>query len=103
MAADFQTYYYGLLLLLIVAANWPFFVSRKLFWLPATAERPKHIGWYALELLLSFALVLAVGKWMEAQVVQPKSQDWGFYVVLFTLFLTLAFPGFVWRFLRKGL
>jgi hypothetical protein len=31
-----------------------------------------------------------------------QRQGWEFYVAMASLFLTPAFPGFVWRYLRRG-
>lgn len=100
MTDAYEDYYAILLLLMAVAANWTFFVPRRFAVLPPPAGG-KTLAWHALEWLVSCASVLLVGLWMEQHNVQPHSQGWAFYTVLFCLFLTLAFPGFVWRFLRR--
>jgi hypothetical protein len=38
---------------------------------------------------------------LEHRAGQIASQGWEFYAITGTLFLTLAFPGFVWRYLVK--
>lgn len=100
MTASYSNYYYALLFLLLLAANWSFFVPRRFVFLSAP-NAGKKIGWHLLELVFSFLVVLAIGYWMEGSVGQPHSQDWEFYAVLVFLFFTFAFPGFVWRFLLK--
>ena len=42
-----------------------------------------------------------IGKALEAHAGQIHPQDWEFYAVTAALFLTLAFPGFVYRYLLK--
>jgi hypothetical protein len=32
---------------------------------------------------------------------QRQPQGWEFYAALASLFITLAFPGFVWRYLKR--
>jgi hypothetical protein len=38
---------------------------------------------------------------LEERAAQSARQGWEFYAVTGALFLTLAFPGFVWRYLFK--
>jgi hypothetical protein len=40
-------------------------------------------------------------RWLEGRGGQVASQGWQFYAVLLCMMLTLAFPGFVWRHLRR--
>ena len=54
------------------------------------------------ELLVYAALVAVLGRALEAHVGQAAPQRWEFYAVWGCVFLTLAFPGFVWRYLRRG-
>jgi hypothetical protein len=88
------------LLIAIVAANLPF-VNERLFVL-GPARSPKLIGWRLLELVLFWGLTLAVGFGLEARAGQVQPQGWEFYAALGFAFLTFAFPGFVWRYLRRG-
>lgn len=87
------------LLAAAVAANLPF-VNERLF-LFGPPRTPKGLGWRALELALLFALVLGLGFALETRQGQRHAQNWEFYAVSLCLFLTLAFPGFVWRYLRR--
>lgn len=88
-----------ILIVAAVAANLPFLSERVLFIGPP--RHPKGLGWRLLEWLLLFGLVLALGMGLEARLGQRHPQSWEFYVVAACLFATLAFPGFVWRFLRR--
>ena len=63
---------------------------------------PKGVGWRLLELLLLSGLVIALGVAMESRIGQRAPQRWEFYAAVLCLMLTFAFPGFVWRVLRRG-
>ena len=89
-----------ILVLAVLAANTPFLTERILLLGPKRA--PKSMGWRLLELLLLWLLVMLVGMSLEARIGQRHAQGWEFFAVFGFLFLTLAFPGFVWRYLRKG-
>ena len=87
------------LLVAVVAANLPF-VNERLF-VVGPRRDPKNLGWRLLELLVLFGLVLGLGFGLETRLGQRQPQGWEFYAVALCLFLTLAFPGFVWRYLRR--
>ena len=88
------------LLIAVVAANLPF-VNERLFIIGP--QRPsKGLGWRLFELLLLWAATLGIGFALEAYVGQRQPQGWEFYAAFAFLFLTLAFPGFIWRYLRRG-
>ncbi|MEF7615590.1 DUF2818 family protein [Aquincola sp. MAHUQ-54] len=87
------------LLVAAVAANLPFLTDKLLFVGPLRV--PKPWAWRLLELALMAALALLVGLALESRVGQRQPQGWEFYVAGICLFLTLAFPGFVWRVLRR--
>lgn len=84
--------------LAVLAANLPFANHRILAFGPRLI-RGKSLPVCLGELLLWYLLVglLAVG--LERQLGQIAPQGWEFYAVTGALFLTLAFPGFVFRFL----
>lgn len=87
------------LLAAVVSANLPFVNERLLLVGPRRA--PKALGWRLLELLLLCGVVLLLGMGLERHIGQNHPQGWEFYAVMVCLFLTLAFPGFVWRYLRR--
>lgn len=82
-----------------LAANLPFLNERLFAVGPLRA--PKALGWRLLELLVLFGLVVVLGFGLESRIGQRQPQGWEFYAVSLCLFLTLAFPGFVWRYLRR--
>lgn len=82
-----------------VAANLPF-VNERLFF-AGPLRNPKSLPWRLVELAVLFALTLSLGMALETRIGQRHSQGWQFYVASACLFLTLAFPGFTWRYLRR--
>jgi uncharacterized membrane protein len=87
------------LLLAAVLANLPFGNERLFAFGPRRS--PKSIAWRLLELVVYAAVVVIVGRWLDARSAQVAAQSWPFYAVLGCVFLTLAFPGFVLRYLRR--
>ena len=87
----------------LVAANLPFINDRWLV-VGARAHHGKPFFARALELLLLYFLVGALALLIEKRAGQIAPQGWEFYAITGALFLTLAFPGFVYRYLvhRKG-
>ncbi|WP_255987878.1 DUF2818 family protein [Chitinolyticbacter albus] len=92
---------YGLAAL---AANLPFFSERILFVLAPGSGR-KSFAWRALELVLLYGSVGALGLLLESRLSPIHAQNWPFYATTLCLFLVAAFPGFVWRYFwrRPGL
>ena len=88
------------LLIAVIAANLPF-VNERLFVIGPTRS-PKALGWRLLELVVLWGITLAIGFALEARAGQIQPQGWEFYAALGFTFLTFAFPGFVWRYLRRG-
>jgi len=87
------------ILFAVVAANLPF-VNERLF-VVGPRRTPKAFGWRLVELVLLYGLTLALGFAVEARLGQRQPQGWEFYAAMASLFVTLAFPGFVWRYLRR--
>lgn len=93
----------GLLLVLaLVAANLPFLSQRLLGVWPVADVKPFRLR--LAELVILYFLVGTVGLLLEKRAGQITPQGWEFYAITVTLFVTLAFPGFVYRYLfrRKG-
>ncbi len=82
----------------LVAANLPFVNDR---WLVVGARAAQGKPFYvrALELLLLYFVVGALALFIEKRAGQVAPQGWEFYAVTGALFITLAFPGFVYRYL----
>jgi hypothetical protein len=91
----------GWLLLLVgfVAANLPFFNERLLLLGPVQTQ--KRFAQRLLELALLAAMLVLLGTLIESHQGQRHGQGWEFYAAVACLMLTFAFPGFVWRHLRK--
>lgn len=87
-------------MLAIVGANLPFFNNRLFAVIPLS--KPKTLVWRLGELVVCYFLVGGIGLALEQSVGQIYTQRWEFYAVTATLFLTLAFPGFVFKYLRKS-
>ncbi len=89
-----------MILLAAFAANMPF-INERLFLLIPIGRPVKPVWIRLLELTLLYLLVRGVAYLLEARVGNAFSQGWEFYVITICLFLVLAFPGFVLRYLRK--
>jgi len=88
-----------LLLLAFCAANLPFLSQRLLGVVPLA--RGKTLAIRLAELLLLYFIVGGIGLLLEKRAGQAAPQGWEFYAVTGALFLTFAFPGFVYRHLHK--
>ncbi len=68
---------------------------------PAAPARTKSFFARLLELLVLYFIVGALAYALEAGIGNVFAQGWEFYAITGCLFLVLAFPGFVLRYLRK--
>ena len=85
--------------LALAAANLPFLTERLLGLVPLA--HGKSLAVRLGELVLMYFLVGAVGLGLEQRAGQIAPQGWEFYAITGALFLTFAFPGFVWRYLYQ--
>lgn len=83
----------------LVLANLPF-LNERLF-VVGPLRNPKTFAWRLLELAVFAGLVIGLGRLLEGRAGQVAAQGWQFYAVFGCVFLTFAFPGFVWRHLRR--
>ena len=81
------------------AANLPF-LNQRLLGVWALA-RPKSLAVRLAELVLMYFVVGGLGLLLERRASQIAPQGWEFYAITAALFITLAFPGFTWRYLRR--
>jgi hypothetical protein len=88
------------IVLAFLAANLPFFTSQRLLGVVRLA-RPKNLPTRLAEMLVLYLLVGGLGLLLEKRAGQIAPQGWEFYAVTAALFLTFAFPGFIWRYLLK--
>ena len=94
--------------LALAGANLPF-VNERLFGLvsvpagkAAVGEpRNKAFALRLLELVVLYFLVGLVAKLLESRIGSVFVQTWEFYAVTGCMFLVLAFPGFVMRYMHK--
>ena len=103
---DVTTSTWLVIALALAAANFPF-LTEKLFGVLPLGRTPdgtalsKH-GWIrVLELLVLYFGVGAVAYLLEARIGNVFTQVREFYMITVPLFAVLAFPGFVFRYLRK--
>lgn len=87
------------IVLAFIGANLPF-VSQRLLGVVRLA-RGKSLALRLAELVVLYFVVGGVGVLLEKSAGQIAPQGWEFYAITGALFLTLAFPGFVWRYLAK--
>lgn len=88
------------ILLAVIAANLPFFNERVFALIPLDMTA-KPFWLRLVELAALYALVGGVAYLLETHMGNAFSQGWEFYAVTGCLFIVLAYPGFVFRYLRK--
>ena len=86
-------------LMAVLAANLPFVNQRLLAVIPQ--GHPKNLGVRLLELVVLYFVVGGLALWLEQRAGQLAPQNWEFYAITAVLFVTLAFPGFVYRYLVR--
>lgn len=91
-----------LILLAFIAANVPF-LNHRVFavWQPKSLPVPKAFWLRALELLVLYFVVGALGIAFERLIGNVFTQRWEFYAITLSLFIVMAFPGFVFRYLLR--
>lgn len=94
--------------LALAGANLPFVNERLFGFVPvpagkATAGEPRNKAFALrlLELVVLYFIVGLVAKLLESRIGSVFVQTWEFYAVTGCMFLVLAFPGFVMRYMRK--
>ncbi|MBK4734123.1 DUF2818 family protein [Noviherbaspirillum pedocola] len=88
------------IVLAVLAANLPFFSERVFGILPWRAAG-KPFWLRLVELIVLYFVLGAVAFFIEARQGNRFQQGWEFYAVTACLFLVLAYPGFVLRYLRR--
>lgn len=85
--------------LALLAANLPFISNRVL--LVYRLEHPKNLAVRLVEMVFWYVVVGGIALLLEQRAGQIAPQGWEFYAITATLFITFAFPGFVFRYLFK--
>ncbi len=96
---------YLIVALAVITANLPFITERVLgivAWRRAGASLPKPVWVRLVELVVLYLVVGAIGFSLEAQLGNVFPQGWQFYAITASLYVVFAYPGFVYRYLRRG-
>lgn len=94
------------ILLALVGANLPFF-NEKVFALVslkrsvAGVDQDKPLLVRLIEMAVLYFAVGGIAVALESRIGTAFPQTWEFYAITGCLFIVLAFPGFVLRYLRK--
>jgi hypothetical protein len=94
-----------LIVIALAAANLPFINERLFALIPLGSgeQVDKSFLLRLIELVALYGLVGLLGYLFESTLGNPFKQRWEFYAITFSLFVVLAFPGFVIRYLmRRG-
>lgn len=83
----------------LAAANLPFFTDYVFGVLPLKRTKPFIVR--LLELVVLYFIVGALAFALESRIGNVFAQTWEFYAITACMFVVLAFPGFVLRYLRK--
>jgi predicted transporter len=82
-------------------ANLPFVNESVFAFVPYRAGRRKPFPVRLVELIVLYFVVGAIAYLLESRIGNVFLQTWEFYAITGCLFVVLAFPGFVVRYLRK--
>ena len=84
----------------LLAASLPFFTERVFGLLRLNSE--KTVWLRLLELFVLYFVVGSLGFLLESNAGNRFDQRWEFFAITACLFIVFAFPGFVYRYLRKN-
>jgi hypothetical protein len=90
----------------LALANLPFFNEYVFGFIPLKSYQPgsartKHPAWRLFELIVLYFIVGLLAWALEGRIGNVFAQTWEFYAITACMFIVLAFPGFVMRYLRK--
>jgi hypothetical protein len=91
-----------LIALALCSANMPFLTERMFGFLPYQRHgvvSAKPFWLRLLEMLVFYVLIGMLGFSFEARLGNRFVQHWEFYAITLSLYLVLAYPGFVYRYL----
>ncbi len=84
----------------LLLANLPFLTDNLFGVIPRRSPKPLWLR--LVELLVFYFVTGVVARLLEGQIGSVFEQAKEFYMLTVPLFVTLAFPGFVLRYLRKS-
>lgn len=87
-------YVYLVISLAFVAANLPFLI-------PRLSKPQLGLASRLVLLIAAYFCVGALGFTIESSLGKTIGQGWEFYAITFALFVTFAFPSFVYRYLLR--
>jgi hypothetical protein len=67
----------------------------------SSQQKDKSFLLRLIEIIVLYGLVGLLGLLFESTIGNPFKQRWEFYAITFSLFVVLAFPGFVVRYLMR--
>lgn len=88
------------ILLACIGANLPFANHRVLAFGPRLTPH-KRLIWRFVELFVMYLVVGGFSLLLERRAGQIAPQGWEFYAISGAMFITLAFPGFVYCYLLR--
>jgi len=88
------------ILLALFSANLPFFNERLFAVLPLSFTS-KPVWLRLIELFVLYLLVGLIARMLESRIGSVFPQGWEFFAITGCLFIVLAYPGFVMRYMRK--
>ncbi|WP_249383823.1 DUF2818 family protein [Chitinivorax sp. B] len=88
-----------ILLAALMVANLPFISNRLFFVFQCNGK--KGLQWRLLELLILYFLLGAVSILIERQFGPVQAQKWQFYASTAAVFIVMAAPGFIFRYLWR--
>ncbi len=92
----------SLILLALIGANLPFINQRLFALIPIKGKSARKSFWIRLaELISCYFVIGGIGYLLESAIGNVFQQGWEFYAVSACLFIVLAFPGFVYQYLRR--
>ncbi len=89
-----------MIIVALLAASLPFFTERVFGLLRLNSK--KTVWLRLLELIVLYFVVGSLGFLLESNAGNRFDQRWEFFAITACLFIVFAFPGFVYRYLRKN-
>lgn len=89
-----------MIIVALLAASLPFFTERVFGVLRLNSK--KTVWLRLLELIVLYFVVGSLGFLLESNAGNRFDQRWEFFAITACLFIVFAFPGFVYRYLRKN-
>lgn len=87
--------------LAVVTANLPFLSERVFAVLPWRKAGAKPFWLRFLEVIALYLAVGAIGFAIEGSLGNKFKQGWEFYAITLSLYLVMAYPGYVYRYLLR--